>query len=218
MLDNFPRPLLVVIVLALGVAAFFYIQKPITACDLQVDIFKESQAGHLYPRKVKNVSRAPSYFRLNQTCKEGNSPGACYEYFALLRRAMRDLNGAPTECLPQLGELREVRSVMNEGPRLMAQMAWGDEPPARGAARFGWFEAADLALFCQVRDFYYRMYGQDTWEKMRMSTYPLLPGEKAIFENGKCLNCDYRKKASEVFTPEDLWALSVFSLRCESYR
>jgi hypothetical protein len=218
MIDQIPRPLLVAVVLALGVTAFFYIQKPVTVCDLQVDVFREAQSGALFAKKIKNITRPPAYPRLVQVCKEGGSPGACFELFSFLKKFVRDLSGAPTECLPNFGQLKEVKVPLTEGAQLLAMLAWGDEPPARGASRFGWLEAPDLSLFCRLRDFYVRMYGQEAWEQLRQATHQKLSGDKPVFENGKCLNCEYRKTAAEVFSNEELWATTIFSVRCEQYR
>jgi hypothetical protein len=218
MLDMVPRPIFVAGVLALGVAAFFYIQKPVTVCDLQVDVFKEAQAGQVFPKKIKNIIRPPVYSKHVQVCKEGNSPGACFELFSFMKKFVRDLASAPTECLPNFGEIGEVKRVLSESSQMLVQLAWGDQPPQRGGARFGWLEAPDLALFCHLRDYYLRIYGQEKWDSLRVGTYEKLVGEKPVFENGKCLNCAYRKRASEVFSAEDLWALSIFSVRCEQYR
>jgi hypothetical protein len=32
------------------------------------------------------------------------------------------------------------------------------------------------------------------------------------------VNCDFRKNATQIFSPEELWSNSLFSIRCDMYR
>jgi len=219
MLERIPRPLLVFGALLIGVALIFLIQEPHTVCTSQLEVLKEAQAGQIFPRKTEKSERPAIFPRLIENCKIGNSPGACYELFTLLRKLARDLNGSPQECLVPFGEVDEVKRALVQGTRLMIQLAWGDRPPEAGAAsRFGWLEAPDLALFCQLKTTFLRLYGTEGWEEFRLATPTKLPGEEQVLEGGKCLNCDHLKMASDVFSPEEVWVRSLFSLRCDQYQ
>lgn len=213
MLDRIPRPVLVFLVLAVGIFLFFQIQQPHSVCDSQFDIFRESEAGRIFPRKIKTAERAAVYPRLVNDCKIGNSPGACYELFSLLRKLIVDLKAAPQECLVPFGEKPEIRKALIEGVELIVQLAWGDRPPENSSNKFSWLEISDLSLFCQLKGLNLQIFGEGQWEKFRLRASANLPGEVAL----PIAPPPPVRKASEVLSPEEIWVRSLFSLRCENY-
>ncbi len=217
MLDRIPRPLLVFAVLLIGIALLFVIRKPHSVCENQLELFKEAEAGQIYTRKVKAAQRPAIFPRLMDNCKIGNSPGACYELFTAFRKVLRDLDGASQECLAPFGEEVEIRNAVVKGTELLVMLAWGSKPPEQGLAKFGWLETPDLSLFCQMKAMYIRMYGTEAWESFRLATQAKLPGEAELIEDGNCVNCDSLKKAPAVFSAEEIWVRSLFSLRCDQY-
>lgn len=217
-MNQIPRPLLVGGVLLIGVLLFFVIEEPHSVCKSQEVLFQESQAGNLYPKKQNESVRPPLYSRLITNCRQGNGPGSCFEFFGLLRKLLRDLNTIPQECSAHFGELGPVKRALVEGSQLMALLAWGDRPPERGASRFSWLEAADISLFCQLKDNVSRIYGDAMWESIRQGTHKKMPGEAPILVGGQCGNCETMKKASEVLSGDEIWVRSLFSVRCEQFR
>lgn len=218
MLDQIPRPLLVFGALLLGVGLFFIIQEPHSVCMSQQEVFTQAQAGQIFPKVTEKSQRSAIFPRVVENCKIGNSPGACYELFTLVRKLMRDLNASPQECLVPFGEIPEVKGAIQQSALLMVQLAWGEAPPEQGMSRLGWFEPPDLALFCQMKATYLRLYGEESWDEFRTVAAQRLPGEAQVIEKGTCLNCDYLKKASDVFSAEEIWVRSLFSLRCDQYQ
>ncbi len=217
MLDRIPRPLLVFAVLLIGVGMLFVIQKPHSVCDNQLVLFKEAQAGTLYPRVVKANSQRPAIFpRLLDNCKIGNSPGACFELFTSLRKFLRDLNGSPQECLVPFGEVPEVRSALTKGSELLVMLAWGAQPPDP-LSKLGWLETLDLSLYCQLKSAYLKVYGSEAWDQFRQATQAKLPGEAEQMKDGQCVNCENLKRAPAVLTAEEIWTRSLFSLRCDQF-
>lgn len=216
--QNLPKSLLVAAVLIGGVAMLFVLRKPHSVCDSQLELFIEGQKGRLYPSQVKDITRPALFPKLIESCKAGNGPGGCYELFSSLRGVLRDVQNIPTECGPTVAEHPEIIGALLETAQLMARMAWGETPPQGGVARFNWLVASDLALFCGIRDQYVRLLGQESWEQFRVATYGKLPGEAPQIENGVCLNCDPRKTAEQMLPADEIWAKSIFSLRCDQYR
>jgi len=147
----------------------------------------------------------------------GNSPGACYELFSLLKKLVRDLDAASVQCLPEMSDVAPLQRVFSEEIELMALLAWGTQPPEKGAARLNWFEAADLALFCSLRRLDRAIFGSDSFELLREKINSKLPGEAPVIRDGVCVNCDTRKNATQVLSPDEVWARSLFSIRCELY-
>lgn len=218
MLNNIPRSVLVFIVLLGGVFTFFLIQKPHSRCDSQLEVFRDSQKGQIFTYKVKNSMRPALYPRVVEACRMGNSAGACYEMFSILKKLVRDLDASPHECLVPFGEVTEVKKALNEGSQLLVQLAWGEKPPENAFTKFGWMQTADIGLFCSLKQVYNRVYGEPAWNALRMATYKKLPGEGSVYQNGSCLNCDYKKMADEKLSAEEIWVKSLFSVRCEQYR
>jgi hypothetical protein len=217
-MELIPRPILVFLVLAAGIAFIFLIQKPHTVCDSQLTVLKESQAGQVFPRQLKGGAVRPAiYPRVVENCKIGNSPGACFEMMVLLKKLSRDLHGSPKECMVPFGEVAEIKKALYEGTRLMVQLAWGDKPPER-TVKFGWMESSDVALYCKLRETMTLMYGESGWDQFRLTTYQKLPGEPQIIKDGVCMNCDQIKMADKALTAEDIWVRSLFSVRCEAFR
>jgi hypothetical protein len=217
-LQNLPRAFIVAVVLIGGVFSLFLIRKPHSVCDSQLDLFAESQKGRVYSTVVNGSRRPPLLPKLIDNCKTGNSPGACYELFSAMRSVLRDTQNIPSDCTNEVSEHNEIKSVLLQTADLMARIAWGEAPPMGGASRFNWFEASDLALFCSIRDQVTRLYGQEMWESFRLATHKKLPGEPPEIKDGACVNCENRKTAEQVMPSEEIWAKSIFSLRCEQYR
>lgn len=220
MIAGFPRPLVVAVIFILGIAAFFVFNPPRRLCQSQVEMFQQLQKGKVFPGQGKVLARSPKVIQEIETCKLGNSPGACFELFSTLRKLTRDLRGLPNECSEDLQELGTVRASLQEGMTLLAQISWGEAPPDKGVGgvRQGWLEASDIALFCGLKDAFVRIYGKEAFDQFRLSVYSKLPGEEAVFEEGVCKNCEYRKMAPAVLSIEEMWGRSLFSVRCELYR
>lgn len=216
MLDKIPKPIVVAVVLILGVALFFLLKAPHSVCLNQLDNFKETQSGFLFPKIVKKSVRPAIFSRLIEACKIGNSPGACFELFAALRKMNRDLNVGSKECLATFGEVAEVREALTKGLELFTMLAWGSKPPELGVEKFGWMEPQDLALFCQMKFSYLKIFGEEELTKLRNLIYAKIPGEAELKDGGGiCVNCESRKSAIEVFSAEEVWARSLFSFRCD---
>jgi hypothetical protein len=216
--QSWPKSVLVAVVLFVGVLSLFVLRRPHSVCDSQLELFSESQKGRLYPVKVKSSLRPPLLPKLIENCKMGNSPGACFELFSNMRAVLRDVQNIPTDCGSTVAERGEITGSLLQTAQLMARVAWGEAPPSGGAARFNWFEASDLALFCGIRDQYTRLVGADAWDEFRLATHKKLPGEAPVIVNGVCQNCENRKTADQLLPAEEIWAKSVFSVRCEQYR
>lgn len=220
MINGWPKGLIVGAVLVVGILFVIFSNPPHRLCTSKIEMLRELQKGKVFTSQGKAMTRPARILKDIETCKLGNSPGACFELFSTLRGLSRDLHGLPMECAKDVSEVGEVRGSLREGLTLLVQIAWGEVPPERGvgSVRQGWLEASDLALFCDLKDLYVRFFGKEELDQLRMSIFANLPGEAAVFTNGECVNCAFRKNALQVFSPEELWTHSLFSLRCEMYR
>lgn len=190
---------------------------PYTKCNTQIEVLQKSLQSDIFSRQGKRLVFSPRLSGQITTCKEGNGPGGCFELFATLRRLIRELSSFPPECHESLAEIGQVQGAIMEGIRLMVFLAWGESPPAP-EARARWLEPADLALFCELRDGFVRIFGPEAYDEFRTSITAGLPGEPAIFSDGQCINCEFRKRASQVLSPDEVWKRTLFSVPCQQYR
>lgn len=220
-----PRVILVPLVIIIGIIALVMSQEPHSPCDSQKELFLESQAGYIF-RATKGRDRAPQYRRFLAICREGASPGACYELFALVRKTLRDLRASPLNCAEQFRELPELQRALADTLEILVVMGWGNQPPEPGASKYSWLETSDLALFCQLRQSYIHFFGQEEFDSLRTRIQAVLPGEPLVIgKDGKCQNCidqdknpdTRRQMATEVLSSDDIWYRSVFSVRCDQY-
>ncbi len=216
-MNNSSRSLLVFAVLVGGVLFFFLAQRPHSVCDSQIEVFKESQKGGLYTQTV-NGKKRPAQFGMHiETCRAGNSPGACYELFAMVRRLLRDLDAAPNQCLPEMSEVEGLKPAIFDSIELMVQLAWGSQPPEPGLTKYGWLETSDLALFCHLKRRTIQIFGEETLEQLRLKVQVKLPGELNDEQDPVCPDCKKRKAANETLSQEEIWVRSLFSVRCDQY-
>ncbi|MGE3757398.1 MAG: hypothetical protein AB7H97_06565 [Pseudobdellovibrionaceae bacterium] len=200
LLRKIPKLFLVLGVLALGLGLFIFMNPFHTVCDSQIEFFRQSQAGRLYPLQKKTGIRSPSIGKFLENCKLANSPGGCLEYFITLRKLLHDINAVPSQCVKTIADLPEVKSAYLGGLGLIVRLAWGEEPPDM-FAKTAWLETPDLALFCGLQNLAFRTMEQEEWANLRGSAMQKLPGIQQFKGNS-----------------EEVWQRSHFSLRCESYQ
>lgn len=213
-LNQIPKPLIVLVAFIAGIAFIMYSNPQYTACQAQTEIMQKSIEREIYGVRGQAVGFSPKVSSQVSSCKQGNGPGGCFELFQTLRKVMREVKQFDESCNADLAGIAELRGAI-EGPMgLMVQVAWGDQPPESSEKRFGWFEASDVALFCQLRATYLRLYGEEEFMNFQMKVSGSLPGEAPQFEKGLCTNCEFRKGAMAVMTPPEIVKLSLFSAPC----
>ena len=215
--NSLPKPVLVLLVLVAAIIFFMVANPPHTVCDTQVEALQETLAGVVFPKKEKKNVLPPNLSRPKEVCQLGNSPGSCYEYFSLLRKIAGEVGKSSAECTATLYEVPEVQGALNNGIELMARLAWGNQPPEPGFARFGWLQEGDLAIFCRLRGIYIRAFGEEAWSEKRKAVFAKLPGEAPPAGSDPNSIIIEQKKATAVMTEQDIWNLSIFSVRCENY-
>ena len=206
-----------------------FLNKPLhTICDTQGEVLLESQTGNLFPSQVaitdKGINRKervpPRIVAAKQACQVGNSAGSCYEYFTILKSVATDIGKASSECYVQLletPEMPEVRKALTDGVEVMARIAWGSEPPGLWWNRSGWLQDSELAVFCRIKNVYSRAYGQEGWDQLRKAIFTKFPGEAPVVTTEPNQSIKEPKKATDVFTEQEIMSRSIFSVRCESF-
>lgn len=224
-MDNFfnslPKPILAMLVIAGALLFFMFNDPPHTVCQVQADNLRESLKGELFPTTInKNKYKVPPIVdKAQEACQLGNSSGSCLEYFNILRKTAREIKNFSSECRSDLVNIAEVRRAFTNGVNLMTKMAWGSFAPEQGMARFGWLQESEMGLFCLLKDVYSQSLGEEAWNNLRANIYKELPGEALQGGPGAPPPVGYEPpKAISTMTETDIWARSIFSVRCENFR
>lgn len=217
-LTTLPKPVLIVGILFFAIILIFVLKPPHNLCDTSVETFRESLTGLVYPRKDKVRSIPPKILRAQEQCEQGVTTGACFDYFSILKTVTKQIAKTPKECTPNLYEISEIKKLLNVGLEKMVLMAWGEQPPEPGIARFGWFQESEIALFCRLRDTLTKALDEEEFATFRKKIFSKLPGSLPIQGKDPSVPAEPGVLANTKFTEEEIWARSLFSVRCENYQ
>lgn len=220
-----PPAVLAILVLA-GAIVLFIVSNPMhTLCDTQAEVLQQAQTGALFPQPTQvrdekgkhNETLPPRIVAAKQKCQVGNSAGACYEYFTILKQLAVDIGKVSTECFAQMFELPNVQRALTDGVEVMARIAWGSEPPALWWNRSGWLQESELAVYCRIKNIYIRTKGQEEWENLRRAIFAKLPGEAPVVKTDPNEIVKEPKRAVQVLSEQEIMSRSIFAVRCESF-
>lgn len=217
-LQTLPRPVLVIGAIVLGVALIMLFSPPHTICDTQIDQVKEGLVGLTKPFKVKKQTMPPKMTEALKNCYQGSTPGACYDYFQILRGLARFVMSSTSECRPEVYSITDIKAALEEGATNMALLAWGDKPPAPGAfGRFGPLQDSELALFCYLKSAITAGSKEEGWHALRKKVFEKLPGEEVELPTDPKESLKKARPATKLMSELDIWNRSLFSVRCENY-
>lgn len=98
-LQQIPKPLLAAGAIFIFILlTIFVLQPPHSVCDTEVGNLHQNQKGLLFPTKTGKVTMPAKIQSAIQSCRMGNSSGACYEYFGILRRVALDVKALSPDC------------------------------------------------------------------------------------------------------------------------
>lgn len=173
---------------------------PVTVCDAQLELFRDSQKNFLYAPPAERGMRIPAEVkRLTDLCMANNSPGGCFDLFVGLKKMAVDLRNIPEQCVERASSEPEIKQWLWNSLKLMVQIAWGDRPPASYMQKNGWFDSSEITLYCNLRRHAIRLYGQERFAQWQEEMLKSLP-------------------KSEGLTREQIWPRSILSTSCDAYR
>lgn len=179
-LSQIPKEVLAIVILVGGLLFFMILDPPKTQCDVQIELFKKSQADFVFSQDTKNGSRKADFEMYLSRCQEANGPGGCYELFQHLKQFNHDLNAVPEQCQSSVGSISEVSKIFNKSLSLFIQLAWGMQPPLSANLKQGWLDQSEIYLFCLVKGDLIRLYGDETWKQITERALKNLPESKNI--------------------------------------
>lgn len=217
-IQTLPRPVLVIGAIVIGVVLIMLFSPPHTICDTQTDEVKEALIGITKPAKVQKQTMPPKITKAMENCFQGSTPGACYDYFQILRSLARFVMAGTSECRPEILAIKDIRTSLEEGITNMSLLAWGDKPPAAGAfGRFGPLQDSELALFCYLKAAYMAGSSEESWHKLRKKVFTQFPGEEVELPKDPKDILKTARPATKLMSELDIWNRSLFSVRCENY-
>jgi hypothetical protein len=194
-LDNFvkslSKPALATMVISIGIVLIVVMDPPRSVCSAQVDSFLQKNEEWLVKGETKSSSR-PRWTVAQETCLKTNSPGGCYQLFQYGRRLISEVDVVNNECRSQLWSEGTVKNFISSLGVLIAQVGWGDKPPASSQERFSWLDAADRDLFCEMLE--------------RVKTLGGANAPTEIFESARS-----KFPGVEGMGRDEVWAKSIFS-------
>lgn len=179
-LYKLPKFLLVCLLIGGGILFIILNDPPHTFCDTQIEQFKKIQKGILY-KNPKDFHQEKSILKRKQnTCQKENAPGACYDYFAYLKRLLKDFHVLSQECISQIYSTVEVKEALSSALTLMTAIAWREEVLTGRVSKYNWLTRADLFLFCEIKEKYIMYYGKENYHFLENEILTLLPVTKKI--------------------------------------
>lgn len=214
LLRQIPKPLLVVGILLGAILLIMLLNPPHSVCDTQIGVVKSQLQGVLYAEKSGKITLPAPLKSAKEACRLGNSAGACYEYFAILRKTTAAVTSVFGECLTEVFSIKEIQTTIEDGVEIMARLAWGEFPPEKGVEKLGWFKESEMVTYCRIRNMYIRAKSEESWYALARHIYPHFPGVPKRDAAGAVVE---ETKAIKTLSEMEIWSRSLFSIRCEQY-
>ncbi len=224
-IQRVPKTILVggVLILAL---AFFVLNEPLRdECEVEARNFDKNTRGVLSAGKKKGKIQFAQMMYWKDRCREGNSAGACEDYFNGLRMVTSEFKSFSNQCQTKYVEKNEdFLPHIAHALKIIPLLAWGEKPPADISFRQGWLTEADVKTFCALKNIYLTTAGDEKFLELRSSVYGVYPD--AWPENAPIDGRDVesRPKALKTIentqgslTKEKIYERSLFSMRCDLY-
>lgn len=199
LLASLPKPLIAIVALVLGLLVIIRMNPPVTVCDSQLALFRDSQKNFLFPKGGGELQAPSRIDQVVRTCMNDNSPGGCFELFQGLKKMVVDMRNIPDQCIETAAEEPVIQKWVWTNLKLMVQSAWGEKPPASYLQKNGWFDASEITIYCDLKRAALRFYGQEKFAQWQEGMLTGMP------------------KADKL-TREQVWPRSILSVACDSFR
>ena len=176
-LYKLPKTLIASLVIGGAIVFIILNDPPHTLCDTQLEHFKSLQKGLVYKDNKDFHKEKALLKRKKETCEKENRPGACYEYFAYLKRLLKDFRVLSTECKPIIFSETPVRRALASALTLITALAWREEVLTGKVSKYNWLSRSDMYLFCDIKNKYIKQYGPSAYEGLEQQIISLLPSQ-----------------------------------------
>ena len=195
---SLPKTTFVTLVITAGILYIVLSDPPKNLCDAQMDQFKKVNVGVLSLNPKLKTRKQTRFQELFEICQNTKTPGGCYELFAITKQILKNSRSVAPECYRKLANDSAFDNAIWSTLDLMVRMAWGAKAPTVPALKNGWFDPADLNLFCSLKNVSQNVYGKDRYETFQEKYFKELPEASQSSRN-------------------DVWARLLFSVNCSNY-
>ena len=224
-IQRIPKPILVggILVLAL---AFFIANDPLKdECDVQGQIFDKNTRGIVSKVKRKGKTQFAQIVYWRDLCKEGNSAGACEDYFNGLNTITKEMKSLSGKCQAKYVEKNEdFLSHITQAMQIIPMLAWGEKPPEGLSSRLGWLTEVNVRTFCALKNTYLSVAGEEAYLALREKVYSAYPDQWSEKTPIESRTPEDRPRAYKTasnpqgsLTKEQVYERSLFSIRCDLY-
>lgn len=225
-INQIPKPMLIVAVMSIGLAIIIYSNPLADGCENQVKNFARDIRGIL--RSFQNKKERTQFAMISSqklACRQGNSPGACENYFQSLKKIAFSADRLEPQCLPKLIEdFNNLLPEASDGIKTFALIAWGAVPPKDSSMRLGWLAQGELYTFCRLKRILQDQLAEEEYLAFRLDIYRNYPQEypegldvekKLLMERPKALKTESNPEGT--LTEAEVFERSLFSIRCDLY-
>lgn len=203
-LQSLPKPVIVFLVILLGVGTIYLLNPPKTECDIQMEQLKLDMGGVFLPKKVKSIVNPSRISAYENDCRQGNSAGACLDYFSELKKLVLSIEKNNRTCLKEALEISEVHRALQVAMDIMVRIAWDGKKPNTLEEGLNWFTESDRYLFCIMKNLYLKAQGEEAFEAFKTKTLDKLQDSTSSDSAMKLSN-------------QDKEPLTLFALPCDNY-
>ena len=148
---------LAVALMCIGAILFFLLSPPHSICDTYAEQFENNN-------KIF-YEKHDTFFK---NCQNTSSPGGCYSLFSELSIFSQRIQKVPTECRSSLKNHNLEKKI------------WSNLELMVLLYPLGWFSTSDLHLFCQLKHWAKKLYGDTKFQNLKKT---LLENKSVLKKN-----------------------------------
>lgn len=224
-ISKIPKPVLVVGVLVVALVVIVFNNPLKDECEVKTSIFLKEMRGIITSVRSKDKTQFAQISFWMDRCKQGNSLGACEDYFSGLKKLTTALSVFPEKCQEKFSEENEAFTKnLVSGLVVMSLVAWGEKPPNGMSERAGWLTEVDLKTFCRLKKTLLLLSGEEQLAAVKNTVYAMYPDawpEKLPIEardpERRPLAWKTEENPTGKMDQKQIYERSLFSIRCDLY-
>ncbi len=195
-------------------------------CEVDIKNFSRDVRGVLRGYvDTKEQTHFPLIQSQKAYCREGNTPGACENYFISLKKMTAATSRVRSECYEKLTlDYTNFLPEAADGVKTLALIAWGIQPPKESSQRLGWLSQPEIYTFCRLKRVLQNQLSEEEYKAYREGIYSEYPQEyPADIDDEKKLLIERPRALRTVSNPDgqlnetEVFERSLFSIRCDMY-
>ena len=225
-ISKIPKPVLVILVLGISLLVIVFDNPLKDECGIKTEIFLNEMRGITGSAKVKTKTQFAQLGNWRDRCRDGNSAGACKDYFSGLRKMTTALQVFPEKCLPKFSEDNEwFLKASAQAVVTLALIAWAEKPPSGVGERMGWLTESEIRIFCKLKKTHADLLDEESLAELKNNVYQLYPDVWPETVSIDLRTAESRpmafktpKNPSGTLDKNQIYERSLFSIRCDLYQ